>query len=395
MIGAGGMGEVYRARDSRLNRTVAVKVLPREFSANQKRRERFLREARSISSFTHPNVCQLYDIGSSDGIDYLVMELLDGESLADRLSRGPLPVEQAIRYAIEMARALAAAHRQGIVHRDIKPGNVILTKSGAKLVDFGLATEAPKMVATDATTFVHAPLTADGAVVGTLQYMSPEQVEGKAVDARSDIFSFGAVLFEMVTGRRAFGSNTHAGVISSIMTDDPPAVAPPALDRVVRKCLAKDPDDRWQSAADIATALEWVTIGTAAVSPPHRRWPLAALAVIALAAVAAAIYVAMRRSPLEVIRFDVQSDEAFAHGLDTHFAISPDGRTLVYTTTKNGRNALWLLSMDNATPRLLTDAHNPHGAFWSPDARSIAFFAENELRRIPVSGGDSETICGI
>jgi len=251
-IGAGGMGEVYRARDTRLDRTVAIKVLPGHLTHDPQLRERFDREARAVSSLNHPNICVLHDIGEEGGVGFLVMEYLDGESLAARLERGPLPVADALRYAIEIAGALDAAHRRGVVHRDLKPGNIVLTKTGAKLLDFGLAKVKAAAAAAEHT--VTMAMTTEGSIVGTFQYMSPEQLEGREADARSDIFAFGATLYEMLTGRRAFQGASHASLIAAIMRAEPApissvqALTPPALDRVVRRCLGKDPDERWQTA---------------------------------------------------------------------------------------------------------------------------------------------------
>lgn len=399
-IGAGGMGEVYRARDTRLDRTVAIKVLPGHASSDPSLRLRLDREARAISSFTHPHVCQLYDVGHENGIDYLVMEYLEGQSLAERLSRGALPLDQAVRYAIEIAQALDAAHRRGIIHRDLKPGNVILTKSGAKLVDFGLAT-ATKASSTTRETTMQA-LTAEGTIVGTLQYMSPEQVEGKDLDARSDLFSFGAMVYEMVTGRRAFNGATQASVITAIMASEPPPMqerapaTPATLERVIRKCLAKDPDARWQNASDVATALAWIDEGvalTAASSRPGVKRLIGALVVLALLAAGIAAYLALHRTPAPLIRFEVTSGEPFEHALHGHLAISPDGRKLAFVTTQHQRNALWVRTIDNPQPRLLTEADGPAAPFWSPDSNSIGYFSRSALRRIPIAGGDSVKIC--
>jgi len=264
--GAGGMGEVWRGRDTRLDRSVAVEILPVDFSRDDVRRLRFEREAEIISSLSHPHVCTLFDVGHEGDAHDLVMELLEGESLADRLVRGPLPLEQVLKHGAQVAGALDAAHRQGIVHRDLKPGNVMLTKAGAKLLDFGLAHSgraSGPSASTEAPTEAR-PLTAAGAVVGTFQYMAPEQLEGRDADARTDIFALGAVLHEMATGRRAFEGQSRTSLVAAIPTSQPPPVsaiqpvAPPALDHVVRRCLEKNPDDRWQSAHDVANELRWI-----------------------------------------------------------------------------------------------------------------------------------------
>src|SRR6202163_1014723 len=259
-IGAGGMGEVYRARDTRLDRIVAIKVLPAHLADRSELRERFEREARTIASLNHPHICTLFDIGQQDGIDYLVMEYLDGETLSQRLPKGSLPLEQVLQFAIEIADALDKAHRKGVTHRDLKPGNIMLTKAGTKLLDFGLAKlrqDAAPVTPLSELPTANDPLTAQGTIVGTLQYMAPEQLEGKEVDARTDIFAFGTVVYEMATGKRAFEGKSQASVISAIMSSDPPPMSslqpmtPPALDRIVKKCLAKEPDQRWQATGDL------------------------------------------------------------------------------------------------------------------------------------------------
>src|SRR5450759_581759 len=261
-LGAGGMGEVYKARDTRLERTVAIKVLPSHLSASPEVRQRFEREAKTISQLSHPHICALYDVGNQDGVEYLVMEYLEGETLADRLAKGALPLEQTLRYGAEIADALDKAHRQGIVHRDLKPGNVMLTKSGVKLLDFGLAKAItpetlPSEMTSSPTVAGRAALTQEGTILGTFPYMAPEQLEGKETDGRTDIFAFGATLYEMATGRRAFSGSNQASLVSAILRDEPAPISsiqsmtPHALDRLVRKCLAKDPEDRWQNAADL------------------------------------------------------------------------------------------------------------------------------------------------
>jgi eukaryotic-like serine/threonine-protein kinase len=273
-LGAGGMGEVYRAKDTRLGRDVAIKTLPKELSADSARKQRFEREAKAISGLNHPNICVLYDVGSQDGVDYLVMECVEGETLEKRLEKGPLPLEQVVKYGAQIAEGLEKAHRSGVVHRDLKPGNVMLTAIGAKLLDFGLA--KPVAGITTGVTLTAAipssPVTQDGMIVGTMQYMSPEQIEGKEVDGRSDIFSLGALLYEMLTGKKAFGGKSQLSVASAILEREPEPICvvkpmtPAAIDRTIRKCLAKSPDERWQSASDLATQLSWVADGSGAVA---------------------------------------------------------------------------------------------------------------------------------
>src|SRR6267378_328920 len=285
-LGTGGMGEVYRARDTRLDRAVAVKILPSHLSENPEAKQRFDREARTISSLSHPNICTLYDVGHQEGIDYLVMEYLEGETLADRLRKGPLPVEQVLKYGIEICEGLERAHRSGVVHRDLKPGNIMLTKGGAKLMDFGLAKPAvpASPLSSGLTRTIDTPrypLTAEGMVVGTFQYMSPEQVEGKEADARSDIFALGAVLYEMVTGKRAFEGKTTASTIAAIVAAEPPPISsvqplsPPALEGTVKSCLAKDADERLQSAHDVKLQLKWIAenASSSRLAAPAARRP--------------------------------------------------------------------------------------------------------------------------
>src|SRR5574341_619388 len=304
-VGAGGMGEVYRARDTRLGRDVAIKVLPEAFAKDAILKERFEREAKTISSLNHPNICTLYDVGHQDGTDFLVMELLEGDSLAQRLAKGALPVAETLRIGMEMADALERAHRQGVVHRDLKPGNVVLTKSGAKLLDFGLAKPNPlaagsgsSMSAIATQVSPTSPVTREGTVIGTFQYMSPEQVEGREADARSDIFALGAVLYEMATGKRAFEGKSQLSVASAILEKEPEPISaiqpmtPAALEHVVKTCLAKDPEERWQSAADVRRELAWIAEGgssvAAAVPGTGRKareriaWALAGLLAVAL-----------------------------------------------------------------------------------------------------------------
>src|SRR5712664_3882362 len=268
-LGSGGMGEVYRARDTRLERTVAIKILPAQFSADPVRKQRFEREAKTISSLNHPHICVLHDVGSHDGIDYLVMECVEGETLAKRLEKGSLPLDQVLKYGMEIADALDKAHREGIVHRDLKPGNIMLTPAGAKLLDFGLAKPAAPLSSGVTLTAAtrNSPVTEQGTIVGTFQYMSPEQIEGKELDGRSDLFSLGAVLYEMLTGQRAFEGKSQLSVASAILEKEPVPISsvkpmtPPALDHAIRRSLAKEVDKRWQSAADLAGELQWIAEG--------------------------------------------------------------------------------------------------------------------------------------
>ncbi len=278
VLGVGGMGEVYKAKDTRLNRTVAIKVLPRHLSERTDLRQRFEREARAIASLNHPNICAVYDIGKQDGIDFLVMEYLEGETLSKRLKKGPLPTEQLLRTGIEIATALDQAHRHGVTHRDLKPGNIMLTKSGAKLLDFGLAKQSGSRPPDGERSPIgdglpHSEsLTEEGVILGTLEYMAPEQVEGKGIDARTDIFAFGVVLYEMATGWNPFEGESKASLTAAILTSEPPPISriqpmtPPALDHVVQRCLAKDPEDRWQSAGDITSELKWIAEAGGAIS---------------------------------------------------------------------------------------------------------------------------------
>jgi serine/threonine protein kinase len=411
-LGAGGMGEVYRARDTRLDRTVAVKVLPEHLS-NPEARQRFDREARAISSLSHPNVCHLYDVGQQDGTHYLVMEYLEGETLADRLRKGPLPLDQGLKVGIEICDGLEAAHRNGVVHRDLKPGNVMLTKSGAKLMDFGLAKPVPAASSastlTQTMTTPHHPVTMEGMVVGTFQYMSPEQVEGREADARSDIFALGAVLYEMVTGKRAFEGKTAASTIAAILAAQPKPLSsiqpttPPALDFVIRTCFAKDPDERWQSVADIGRQLRWLyespTSG-AVTTPPRRRtiWIVAALA--GLAAVAGAFWLgSSTRVASPPAQFQVVAPDTTYfnfRGLSGPPTPSPDGRNLVFVAYAQGQpntRSLWLRSLSSSESRMIAGSEGATYPFWSPDSSSVAFFAEGKLKRFDPTTSSVMTLC--
>ncbi len=430
LLGAGGMGEVYRARDTRLDRTVALKILPEQFSRDPARRERFEREARAISKLNHPHICTLYDIGHQDGTDYLVLEYLEGETLAKRLERGPLPTDQLFRISIEVADALDKAHRQGIVHRDLKPGNIMLTKSGAKVLDFGLAKTVPaglglpmgaqQAVALPSAPTVGQPLTREGTLVGTLNYMAPEQLEGKEADARSDIFAFGAVLYEMATGKKAFSGKSAASTMVAILEHEPapmtdPArgtLTPAALERLVKTCLAKEPEGRWQTAHDVKLQLQWIAEGPVApgsspagaagaamgTSPLQKSaWGIALVGLVA-AMVFAVAYFRATSSPPRVIRSFILPPETAS--FDTGgpsagpAAVSPDGRRLVFRARDtSGNAALWLRPLDGLTAHPLAGTDGGSFPFWSPDSRSIGFFADGKLKKIDASGGPPQTLC--
>jgi serine/threonine protein kinase len=409
-LGAGGMGEVYKARDTRLDRTVAIKILAEALAADPVFRERFIREGRAISQLSHPHICALHDIGDDHGIAFLVMEYLEGGTLADRLAKGPLPFDQALRIGIEITSALDRAHRAGIAHRDLKPGNIILTSSGAKLLDFGLAkTSSPvgSDAAQSATPTMAPDLTARGTIVGTFQYMSPEQLEGQEADARADIFSFGVVLYEMLTGRKAFEGKTQANLIGEILKSEPPSIvslipsASPALDRLVQKCLAKDREARWQSARDLHDELEWIARGNATAATTvaaSSRWRERAgwIAAAVVAAIGAVIWIttANQNRPTTssngpTMRLQIMTP---ATADMTSFAIAPDGRTLAYQTGSGGNSQLWLRPFDSGVPHALEGTAGAAQPFWSPDSRSLAFFAAGQLKRLDLESGVVRTI---
>jgi eukaryotic-like serine/threonine-protein kinase len=410
-IGAGGMGEVYKARDTRLERTVAVKVLPSHMSASLEVRQRFEREAKTISQLSHPHICALYDVGREGDVEYLVMEYLEGETLSDRVGKGPLPLEQTLRYGVEIADALNKAHRQGIVHRDLKPANVMITKSGIKLLDFGLAKAMTPAAEKGSLTSLptHQGLTQEGTILGTFQYMAPEQLEGKDADARTDIFAFGAVLYEMATGRKAFSGTSQASLISAIMQNDPPPIStvqpmtPPALDRVARKCLAKDPEDRWQSAGDLGSELRWISesgshAGIAAPVVAARRrglrwsWVIAGILALAVAGLAAKVLTQRPASPMPVIRSSIlppSEGELVSTRINAGpVEISPDGTRVVFTARMGeGPNQLWVRALADSAARALAGTENAERPFWSPDGRYIGFFGDRALKKIDANGG--------
>jgi serine/threonine protein kinase len=401
------MGEVYRARDTRLNRSVAVKILPAEFAQNAQLRLRFEREAKTISQLSHPNICTLYDVGDN----YLVMELLDGESLADRLLRGSVPLGEALRIAIQIADALDRAHRQSIVHRDLKPGNIMLTRGGAKLLDFGLA-RAGNVVLTgapaDATQ--QKPITQEGTIVGTFNYMAPEQLEGEEADERTDIFAFGAVLYEMVTGKRAFTGSTRTSLIAAIVSGEPrplselqPVAA--SVERLVARCLAKDPDARWQCAADLKWELNRIEeeVNHPATATRRKRSYVAASIAAAIALLFAALFVAERARrprPEPPLRFAVSPPNGWIFPVGNNIgppAFAPDGRkfAVVGVDLSSGKSMLWIRDLAETEPKLLAGTEGASFPFWSPDSNSVGFFAGERLNRIDVTGGSPQTLCAV
>jgi Tol biopolymer transport system component/tRNA A-37 threonylcarbamoyl transferase component Bud32 len=407
-VGAGGMGEVFRARDTRLDRTVAIKVLAPDVARDPDVRERFEREARTIASLTHPNICTLHDVGHEADLDFLVLEFVEGETLAARLQAGRLPMDLVLRTSIEIADALDRAHRAGIVHRDLKPGNVMLTRSGAKLLDFGLA-KASRVEGSLAAVETQS-ITRAGTLVGTLQYMAPEQLEGKAVDHRADIFALGALIHEMATGRRAFDGANHVSVIGAILHTEPPPIstlqplAPPALDHVVGRCLAKDPEDRWQSARDVRLELEEPAheVG-AATAVASRAWPwrwvAGGLALLAVAALAG-LFALWRRAPepppivRAMIPPPAQARFAFSGDFGGPAVIAPDGRTIAFVASHpSGARQLYVRRLDALEASPLAGTDGATFPFWSPDGRAVGFFADGRLKRVEIDGGAVLTVC--
>jgi Tol biopolymer transport system component len=416
-LGAGGMGEVYRAKDTRLDRTVAIKVLPAHLSSSPDLKQRFEREAKLVSSLSHPHICTLHDVGHHEGVDFLVMEHLEGETLAGRLERGPLPMSEVFRLGGQIADALDKAHKGGVVHRDLKPANVMLTPAGVKLLDFGLAkqtvsdspvrTESFSRMLTEAPD--SAPLTVEGTILGTFQYMSPEQIEGREADARSDIYALGAVLYEMATGRKAFVGKTQASLIGAIMHSKPEPVSkvvplgPPAFDRLVETCLAKDPENRWGTAHDVGLQLKWIAEGGSQVGLPApvaaRRknrerlaWGVAAAAAIAAAAFAV-LWVRRAPEPPQVVRFEMAAPDGLPEVGSPR--LSPDGRYLAFNARdEKGAQAIWVRPLNSLTAQKLAGTEGAQWRpFWSPDSRYVAFMAEGKLKKIMVSGGPAQVIC--
>ncbi len=429
-LGAGGMGEVYRARDTRLDRTVAIKVLNAQLVGSVELRARFEREAKVISQLQHPHICVLHDVGNEGAIDYLVMEFLQGESLADRLRKGPLAADHVLTIAIEIAGALEKAHRAGVVHRDLKPGNVMLTKSGAKLLDFGLARPLGATVASGTgssssrSVFAAAltqtmpapspatPLSTAGTVIGTVQYMSPEQIQGMEADARSDIFAFGVMMFEMVTGKRTFEGKTQASIVGQILAVDPPSVSTlrpetsPGLDRVIRLCLDKDPEERIQTAHDLKLQLQAVaetaptTTQAPVVVPARRSWVAwAAAALLAIAAIAFAVaYFQSPRAPQVSVHSYVLPPEKATFALAGNDAgppvLSPDGLRLAFVAKNaDGKQMLWIRPLNSVVAQSMSGTDGAIFPFWSPDSRDVAFFAAGKLNKIDASGGPPQALC--
>jgi eukaryotic-like serine/threonine-protein kinase len=408
LLGAGGMGEVYRARDTRLDRTVAIKILTQGVADTPEVRQRFEREARAVSSLNHPHICVLYDVGNQGGIEYLVMEYLDGETLAARIAKSPLSTAELLRYASQIADALDKAHRQGIVHRDLKPANVMLTKTGAKLLDFGLAKgEEIFQGDIDSSPTMSRPLTVQGSIVGTMQYMSPEQLEGKTVDARSDIFSFGAVLYEMATGKKAFEAKSHASLIASILKEEPrpmrelQPLTPPGLEHIVKACLAKDPDDRPQSAHDLKLEFDWIreSSGISQLAQPavegssSRRRTLSAIVVsvvcTALAVGALAYLLRPQSAPAERLEFSIPLQEEM-----THLALSADGHMLAFVSpdSVSGANKVRVQRIGSPTVTVLPGTDGASYPFWSPDDAYVGFFADGKLKKVALSGGTPQVL---
>jgi serine/threonine protein kinase/Tol biopolymer transport system component len=418
-IGAGGMGEVYKARDTRLNRTVAIKVLL-QGSADAERRARLEREAQTIAALNHPHICTLHDVGRHEGIDYLVMEYLEGETLERRLQRGPLPADLALKYAVEISDALDKAHRLGVTHRDLKPANIMLTQSGTKLLDFGLAkvNYGTQLSAVLSQMPTNPGKTAEGTILGTLQYMPPEQLEGKDTDARADIFAFGAVVYEMVTGKKAFEGTSQASLIAAILDREPTPIldlqpdAPPAIEHLIRRCLAKKPEDRWQTALDVHHEIAWIaqdlsrsrpkpSAAPASVTRPSRRSLFAVIAgsivVTALITAAATTWIARSRGPsaqVGIARVSVSIVPGVKLDLALpEIALSPDGTQLVYAGVRDNVRELYLRSIDNPDATVIPGTEGGDQPFFSPDGQWVGFFAtQGKLRKASIRGGAAQTL---
>jgi Tol biopolymer transport system component len=412
LIGAGGMGEVYHARDTRLNRSVAIKVLPPHVASDPDLRQRLEREARTIAALNHPHICVLHDVGHDNGTDFFVMEHLQGETLADRLKKGALPVDQALRYGIEMSDALDKAHRQRVVHRDLKPSNIMITPSGIKLLDFGLAklqAQAVLPAGLSQAPTGNVDLTAQGTILGTMQYMAPEQLEGQEADARSDIFALGMVLYEMVTARKAFEGKSQASLMASILEREPRPISelqplsPSALEHVIQGCLAKAPDDRWQTAHDVMKQLKWIAAGgsqagAAAVVPSQRRgrlgWIVAAgFGVVLMATSLVTLRYLRTPEQAEQTRFSVATPQM---PNPYNVSVSPDGRRIAFVAGGSGSTvtaSLFVRPVDSVDAQPLPGTQGATAPFWSPDGRRIGFGAQGKLKRIDLSGGPPQNVC--
>ncbi len=400
-VGAGGMGEVYRAQDSRLGREVAIKVLPSNLSVDPDRLQRFEQEARAAGILNHPNILSVYDIGQSNGSPYLVSELLEGETLRQKIGREGVPYRKALDYSLQIARGLFAAHEKGIVHRDLKPENIFVTKDGrVKILDFGLAKLTQQEIPSgQVTQLPTTPGTEPGMILGTIGYMSPEQVRGKPADARSDIFAFGGILYELLTGQKAFRGETAADTMSAILHKDPPEITQtssnvsPALARIVQHCIEKDPEQRFQSASDIAFAIESLssvsetTVRSAVAPPPRKIWShlwktISSLAIVA-ALVLSFLYYRMLSVPKSVLRASIEMPEGESFSPDDGgMSLSPDGRNLAFVSNAlhAGKKRIWLRTMDQPSARPLPETENGFFPFWSPDSQWVAFFANGKLR---------------
>ena len=411
---------MYRATDTRLERTVAIKVLPEHLASDPQRWERFEREAKAVSSLNHPHICTLHDVGEQDGVHYLVMELVEGETLQQRLEKGRLPLDQALEYAIQIADALDKAHRQGVVHRDLKPGNIMITKSaGVKLLDFGLAKlkgDAAEVspLSQMPTQDPSAPLTAEGTIIGTLQYMAPEQLEGKEADARTDLFAFGSVVYEMVTGKKAFEGASQASLVGAIMNSQPQsmsaleAMTPPAFDYLVRTTLAKDPDDRWQTAHDVMGQIKWIVEGGTQVGIPapvagQRRkkqrlaWSLVALLALSTLGIGILSLALLNVEPPSTSRLAINLPEEFSltiGGDSKSLAISPDGQRIVYRgRNPDGQAQLYSRFLDQLVVEALPGTEDAYQPFFSPSGDWLAFFTgSGELKKLRFDGGSLVTI---
>jgi eukaryotic-like serine/threonine-protein kinase len=406
-LGAGGMGEVYRARDTRLDREVAIKILPGHLSSDSEARQRFEREARVVSGLNHPHICTLHDIGHQDGVDFIVMELLEGETLEQRIAKGPMPLADVLKYGAQIAEALDRAHRNSVVHRDLKPGNIMLTKSGAKLLDFGLAKPSAPLADVATMTRATSPVTQQGMIVGTFQYMSPEQVAGQELDSRSDIFSLGAVLYEMMTGRRAFPGKSQLSVASAILEKEPVPISsitpltPPSMDHAIRRCLSKDREERWQTARDLAGELKWIREGGSQAAAPallaatgmrkSLTWlPWIICALLAASLIAGGMWWRSKNT--------VEGPAYFSAALPfpaVDVEMAPDGHTVavVAFSEADRTNVLWLYAIGDQQARKLPQTEGARFPFWSPDGKSLAFFADGKLKKLDIAGGPVQTIC--